>query len=80
MSTKAVRHSPMHWVPTLTTYEGMKIRGEPHLLLIGDPGTGKSQFLRYAAKLASRRCACAELLPVPHPGHPALTSVACAVC
>ncbi|MHA2289635.1 MAG: LAGLIDADG family homing endonuclease, partial [Promethearchaeota archaeon] len=36
------------------TPDGMKIRGESNILLIGDPGVGKSQLLKFVSKLAPR--------------------------
>ncbi|KAM8831457.1 DNA helicase MCM9 isoform 2-T3 [Spinachia spinachia] len=35
-------------------YKHDRIAGECHMLLVGDPGTGKSQFLKYAAKIMPR--------------------------
>ena len=34
--------------------DGSKIRGDIHLLLVGDPGTGKSQLLSYIRNIAPR--------------------------
>ncbi|RLF15559.1 MAG: Minichromosome maintenance protein MCM [Thermoprotei archaeon] len=34
--------------------DGVKVRGDIHILLIGDPGTAKSQLLKYVARLAPR--------------------------
>jgi DNA replication licensing factor MCM7 len=34
--------------------DGMKIRGEIHVCLMGDPGVAKSQLLKHIAKVAPR--------------------------
>ena len=34
--------------------DGTRLRGDIHILLVGDPGMGKSQILKYVSKLAPR--------------------------
>ncbi len=34
--------------------DGMNIRGDTHTIIIGDPGTAKSQLLQYAARISPR--------------------------
>ncbi|EGG22705.1 MCM family protein [Cavenderia fasciculata] len=41
-------------VPVRDKVNGTNRRGECHMLLVGEPGTGKSQFLKFATKIASR--------------------------
>lgn len=39
---------------TRTTNDGMKIRGDMNICLMGDPGVAKSQLLKYIARIAPR--------------------------
>jgi len=34
--------------------DGLRVRGEPNILLVGDPGTAKSQLLQYLSTIAPR--------------------------
>lgn len=48
-------------VPEVIEDDGSKVRGDIHILFVGDPGTAKSQLLRYAARIAPR----AEFVSAP---------------
>jgi len=42
-----------------------RLRGDINMLLLGDPGTAKSQFLKYIEKVAQRAVYTTGLLPPP---------------
>ena len=50
---KAIALSLFGGVPKILR-DGTRIRGDIHVLLVGDPGIGKSMLLQYAARLAPR--------------------------
>ena len=50
---EAIALSLFGGVPKLMS-DGTKIRGDIHVLIIGDPGTAKSQILQFAARVAPR--------------------------
>lgn len=50
----AVMLTAIGGVPEYHKGGAVRVRGESHLLIVGDPGTGKSQLLKYAAKLSTR--------------------------
>jgi hypothetical protein len=45
-----------------TELDQLRTRGDSHLLLVGDPGTGKSQLMKHTAKLAARCVLCFSAL------------------
>ncbi len=50
---EAILYLLLGGVPKLLS-DGISIRGDSHSLIIGDPGTAKSQLLRYVARIAPR--------------------------
>src|SRR6266567_7943808 len=50
---EAILYLLLGGVPKLLS-DGVSIRGDSHSLIIGDPGTAKSQLLRYVARIAPR--------------------------
>lgn len=50
----SIPHAAQNGRARRTAENGVRSRGESHCLLIGDPGTGKSQFLKFACKVTAR--------------------------
>ena len=54
MEKKVILLQIIGGVPGRSRTDGSSIRGDIHVLFVGDPGTAKSQLLRYAARIAPR--------------------------
>ena len=54
MEKKVILLQILGGVPGRSRSDGSTIRGDIHVLFVGDPGTAKSQLLRYAARIAPR--------------------------
>jgi DNA replicative helicase MCM subunit Mcm2 (Cdc46/Mcm family) len=49
-----VSHACMLTLSCVVVVQSCRLRGDINVLLLGDPGTAKSQFLKYVEKTAAR--------------------------
>jgi hypothetical protein len=57
-----------------------RLRGDINVLLLGDPGTAKSQFLKYIEKTAPRSVFTTGKVGLGHRGFPLRVARVCSVC
>jgi hypothetical protein len=62
---------------TRNTKDGLKIRGDINICLMGDPGVAKSQLLKYITKLAPRAVCVVPPPASPPPASPSSSAFGC---